>query len=718
MATLLIVEDDGLIGAYLSASLRRLGYAVAGCYATGEAAVAAAGELRPDLVLMDIALAGALDGVAAADAIRRQYDLPVVFLTAHADAETLARAKIAEPFGYLTKPFQEASLQSTIEVALYRHALNQRLKESEARYHLVADHTADWVYWEGPDGVWRYCSPSCAWMTGRPPEAFLADPALLPRLIHPDDQALFERHQRAAQLTAAEQRLEFRLGMPDGTVRWLEQVGRPMQDAAGRYQGRRVSNRDITERKQLELDVQTERDFALSVMNAMGQGLTVTDDQMRFEYINPAYAAFTGYQPQDLLGQTPLAVTVTADQAGLDRSWAERQAGKTTTYESRLRHADGRVVEVLVTGAPRWRAGQVAGTIAVITDLTEQKRAEAALRQANEQLRAALGELAEHNQQLRAVNRLVEALQLVEDPRHAYQTIAAACQADFQVAHGLLAVREITDRPMTVMASWGALTGADYEPAACRAYLRGELRPAAELPCLCADAGQTLCLPLAAHGHIYGFLRLGLPPAADTDVLRNLAPTLGETLGLTLANLRLRLSLRDQSIRDPLTGVFNRRYMEETLQRELDRAERQSQPLAALILDCDYFKQFNDVYGHAAGDAVLRALAGLLTRQVRGSDIVCRYGGEEFVVILPEAPPLQAARRAQALCRTARRLKVTHAGQILPPVTISIGVAAYPRQAASAAALLAAADAALYAAKQAGRDRVGLAPRPRRAPGA
>ena len=179
-----------------------------------------------------------------------------------------------------------------------------------------------------------------------------------------------------------------------------------------------------------------------------------------------------------------------------------------------------------------------------------------------------------------------------------------------------------------------------------------------------------------------------------------------DRLGIALANIRLRQTLRQQSIRDPLTKLYNRRYLSETLPRELVQAEREGLSLAVLMFDVDRFKNFNDAYGHDLGDQVLRMIADLLFNQFRGSDIACRYGGEEFAVVLTRTNLRQAIVKAEELRASLRRLEVTHRHQPVGPITVSIGVAVFPQNGSTAATLLAAADEALYAAKRAGRDCV------------
>ncbi len=225
-----------------------------------------------------------------------------------------------------------------------------------------------------------------------------------------------------------------------------------------------------------------------------------------------------------------------------------------------------------------------------------------------------------------------------------------------------------------------------------------------------------LCVPLVAQGETVGLLHLQVrrrvrrkKRAALLADRERLAVVFGEQIALALANIRLRATLREQSSRDPLTGLFNRRYMEESLDRELRRATREEYSLGVIMADLDHLKAFNDAHGHAAGDMALQLVGTFLHGAVRGEDVACRFGGEEFVVILPKATLEDTRRRAEALRLGVASQRVEPRGPTLPAVTMSLGVAAFPDHGASAEALLQAADQALYRAKAAGRDRVAVA---------
>lgn len=219
------------------------------------------------------------------------------------------------------------------------------------------------------------------------------------------------------------------------------------------------------------------------------------------------------------------------------------------------------------------------------------------------------------------------------------------------------------------------------------------------------------CAPLVAQGAAAGALhiRQSSKQAAECPFSleqQQLVARIAEYIALALANLNLRDTLRSQAIRDPLTGLFNRRYMEETLDRELRRANRQGVPVGVIMFDIDRLKPINDTYGHDAGDLLLRSLGELLQRSFRGEDVACRYGGDEFTVVLPEATLADAWRRADQLREAVKKLDLRYDGRPIGPVTLSIGVAAYPDHGRTAENLLLAADTAAYDSKSEGGDRI------------
>ncbi len=221
-----------------------------------------------------------------------------------------------------------------------------------------------------------------------------------------------------------------------------------------------------------------------------------------------------------------------------------------------------------------------------------------------------------------------------------------------------------------------------------------------------------VCIPLAAQGETLGFVYLMCPTHEIADLARSriaLVNELVELASMTIAGLNLRTKLENQSIRDGLTWLFNRHFMAIALERELHRATRRKTPLAVLMMDVDHFKAFNDTFGHEAGDVVLREVAECFRQSVRSEDVVCRYGGEEFVIILPETDEQTAVERAGLIRDAVSKLRVQFKEEPLRQISLSIGIAMYPSPARDATDLIRLADRALYEAKRAGRDRVHVA---------
>jgi diguanylate cyclase (GGDEF)-like protein len=224
-----------------------------------------------------------------------------------------------------------------------------------------------------------------------------------------------------------------------------------------------------------------------------------------------------------------------------------------------------------------------------------------------------------------------------------------------------------------------------------------------------ATAAPSLCVPMVSQGEVIGLLGVTAPPGDEALLEQAFVVTLAEQLGLGISNINLREMLRRQSTVDELTGLYNRRYFDEACRHELYRSERKRTPFALVMIDLDHFKRMNDSYGHDAGDLVLREVAHCVHAGIRSSDIACRYGGEELVLLMPECDADAGSHCADTIRRAIAALELHYRDLALPPVTASFGVAAWPAHGGDMEALLKAADRALYASKRAGRDRVSVA---------
>jgi len=363
----------------------------------------------------------------------------------------------------------------------------------------------------------------------------------------------------------------------------------------------------------------------------------------------------------------------------------------------------------------------------IARDVSDRRRAEEALQAVNEKLTHWVRELERKNRESELLREMGDLLHSCMNPQEAGAVVARAATRLFPLTSGALFTLATGRDLYEASASWGPASLGErvFSAEECWALRRGRmhwLEDVAQGP-RCGHMGEdargaSICVPMIAQGEALGVLHVQqialsndphMPQVDPTRDVQQLTESVAEHIGLALANLKLRETLRNQSIRDPLTGLFNRRYMESTLNRELLRASRKERPVGLIMLDVDHFKQFNDLHGHTAGDALLRELGTFLQRNTRGEDVVCRYGGEEFVLILPEATLEISRQRAEQIREGVQGILVRHEGKELGPVTLSLGVAAYPQHFEKPIALVGAADAALYKAKAAGRNRVEVA---------
>jgi diguanylate cyclase (GGDEF)-like protein len=342
----------------------------------------------------------------------------------------------------------------------------------------------------------------------------------------------------------------------------------------------------------------------------------------------------------------------------------------------------------------------------------------------NTQLVASVRRAERHAGQIAQLTDLGQFLQSCHSAEEIFGVVQRGLHRLFPADSGALAVLRASGNLLETMTTWGPAAPRQrvFAPGDCWAFRRSRPHVVEERdsPLRCAhlvpeDGSVSICVPMMAQGDNLGILQLNFSSVEDQEpagenplqsTRARLAVALAEHIGLALANLRLREALRNQSIVDPLTGLFNRRYLEQTLERECRRAVRADRPLSVVMLDVDHFKRFNDAWGHEGGDAVLKELAALLRRTFRGEDVSCRYGGEEFVIVLADASLDAARERAEQLRRAVGELSVRLRGEAMGGTTVSLGLAALPDHGATPDALLAAADAALYDAKRAGRDRV------------
>ena len=402
--------------------------------------------------------------------------------------------------------------------------------------------------------------------------------------------------------------------------------------------------------------------------------------------------------------------------AFLAQAWEEIAQGIAIGYEARdrlLRRCLSIQVRPISPKIGRETRLAESFAVAVISDITERKRAEESLQQ--------------RNAELLALNRMSDEFQACHTEAETYAVVAETCQALFPADAGVLYITDAARTSLTLAAAWNAPAPAPPVLCvdACLSFGRQKMylveEPADEPLCGHLDAFPQhgyVCVPIRTPEQILGILHLAFGSGGadffeeesrrQHNAKQIVVTRVTEHYALVLTNLRLRETLRLEAIRDPLTGLYNRRYMEESLEREAQRTRRRGTSMGIIMVDIDHFKQLNDTHGHEAGDVVLRELGALFRRHTRSEDTACRYGGEEFLLIMPEVQLEIARQRAEELrVIVADCLRIRWREQTLS-VTISIGVAALPAHGFSITEVLKAADDALYQAKANGRNQVSV----------
>jgi diguanylate cyclase (GGDEF)-like protein/PAS domain S-box-containing protein len=480
-------------------------------------------------------------------------------------------------------------------------------------------------------------------------------------------------------------------------------------------------SRDVKERLHVEDDLKKMN----AVLEDAVEGISQLDVEGRCFAVNGAYARMVGCEPEELIGTDWRETVHPDDREMLQEAYQVMVKQGRVEAEARGLRKNGGGFYEHVTMVAKYDEQRFVGHCCFVRDITARKLAEAKLAESNDKLTQWVTQLEQRAHERTLLSEMGELLQTCLTSEEAYGVAAKFAGKLFPQDSGTLYMINASRHMVQAVAAWGEASDSTkvFHLDDCWGLRRGQIHqvddPLTGIFCRhfnSPPATTCLCVPLIGQGETIGMLylqRASLRPDSSGDVLaypfedkRNLAKIMAEQFTLALSNLRLREVLQAQAIRDPLTGLFNRRYMEESLQREVARAIRVNAPLAVLMLDLDHFKQFNDTFGHAAGDKILREVGAGIQSVIRGEDIGCRYGGEEFTIILPRSTPAAARDKAETLRDVVRRLQVEDSGHYLGGLTLSVGVAVFPEHGATAEIVVKAADRALYQAKADGRDRI------------
>ncbi len=592
-----------------------------------------------------------------------------------------------------------------------RKQLEQALSQAEERYHGIFDGVRDAILVESLTGEILDVNASACEMFGYTREEFLkktVSDVVLPEFI------FFVDGKRVLDSKAAGQPFEAINILANGEHFPVE-ISLQLQNF-GNEQVMLVVVRDITERKRAAEDLQHSEAHYRLLAEAVTDVIGLHDAEGGFLYVGPSVEKATGWAAAELVGKNMLELVHPEDRQAVKERIQSMLKNGDVQYAWRCVHKDGSVVWMETNAHPipdaespsyRW--------LSVSRDVGERIKAARSLEAINEQLMKTIAELEQRNREATLLNEMGDILQSCLRSDEVYNVAVEYSQQLFPQLSGRLYILNQSKEMTEAVASWGENIFSEvvFTPEACWGLRRGRVHlvsePLSGMRCrhLSEDESFTyLCAPLIAQGEVLGMLYLqgDGKPLQKQD--KPAAIMIAERVALALSNLNLRESLHAQSVRDPLTGLFNRRYMNETMERELHRAARHHLSVGIIMIDIDRFKPFNDTYGHDAGDAILQALGRYIQYSIRGDDVACRYGGDEFMLILPQASLQDTMKRAKSLCEGLRQLFINHGGLRLGGITVSMGVAAFPDHGETMEILLRAADRALYRAKEQGRDQV------------
>jgi diguanylate cyclase (GGDEF)-like protein/PAS domain S-box-containing protein len=603
--------------------------------------------------------------------------------------------------------------------------MSQRVAELEQAYigephgraicHQVLETIQDAVFVVGDDERVAYMNQAAARFFRQAVEDVVGQPvgALFPAAVGSQHLARL----RSVLQTGRSYSGDVETAFPPGRM-WVHVSLVPLSDEDGTITGVCGVARDITARKNAEQTLRASEGRYRALVEAVGDLVFVVDGDDLIQYINEAGARLFGSHPNELIGERRQELLL--EQPERNEFQAERlrrvfETGETLYSEHPAHYPSGTRWQATSLAPVRDEDGNVVAVIGIGRDLTAHKEAEDALADANAQLEARIEVIERVSSQISALNRLGRMLQGCRNEADAYEVFGSIARELFPGVNGCLAARAEDGDLLDVVAEWGDTDKFEkaFSMDACWALRLGR---AYETDCGGMHAGhlhlgeddRALCVPLTVGGRSLGLLSMMSTDSEGIigEIAQQHAISVAEQTALVLGNLRLRQRLEDQAVHDSLTGLYNRRFFEETFRREHHRAARNGESLALILMDVDRLKTFNDDHGHAAGDEVLRASASVMASAIRREDAACRIGGDEFVILLPNASADEAMDKAEEIRAEIGRLNLSRGERLLEPVTLSVGVAVFPEDGLQIEDLMAAADEALHQAKETGRNQV------------
>lgn len=616
----------------------------------------------------------------------------------------------------------------TVREVTSRRTMEDALKESEQRYRSIVEVLDEGIVIHDQMGRVTGCNRSAQRLLGLSVDQSLGRIFVdTQQLSIREDGSPFPHEHHPAMLALhsgqAQEKVIMGMQSPNQEMRWLLVNSQPLiQEGQAKPYAVVSSYVDITPNKLAENALRDSQKRFETLLEFAPAAMLVVDARSRILLVNSRLETDLGYAREQLLGQ-PISLLIPErfrqvhllHQEKFLQNPAARQMG--TNLELFALKAGGSEIAVDIGLSPI-ETNEGMRIICYLVDITERKRQEEALRQANEQLSRSLEDLQGYNRELVLLGEMSEMLQRCETVEEAYKVATEFAQRLFPGFSGALYLNDTDQLLLTSSISWGEQPPQQlvFTPNSCWALRRGRAHAVEHfeegLRCQHIDPGEIqphsgfICVPMQAQGQAMGLFHLRGQGENLVRSLENLAVTFTGHITISFLNITLRDTLRIQSVHDPLTGLHNRRYMEEALTREIAIASRYKRDLSLIMIDVDHFKGYNDTHGHAFGDRLLRSIGGYLLKNLRSMDIACRYGGEEFLVILPDTSQANALLVARKLKTGLAGLKFSDIQADVSPVQVSMGVSAYQGGDEDSSALIYKADQALYQAKESGRNRI------------
>ncbi len=491
----------------------------------------------------------------------------------------------------------------------------------------------------------------------------------------------------------------------------------PLLDASGKVTGALAFIRDVTELMKVEERQRASEARYQDLFESANDIVYTHDLEGRITSINKAAERIAGYSRAEAL-QMNASQLVDQEYIKIACRMFERQvAGENPPpYDLEIVSKDGRRVAVEVSTHLISREGKPIGVQGIARDVTERKKTEEALQQAKQKLEDWVRELEQRTREMTLLSEMGDMLRACLTTEEAYTVIVRVAQQIFPVQSGALYVISPSRNLLEAVAVWGdsSLVERVFAPDECWGLRRGRVHWVEDsaVGLLCKHLHQPLpkgylCVPMMAQSEALGILYLTQPADSPLkEAKQRLAVAMAEHIAMALSNLRLHETLRSQSIRDPVTGLFNRRFMEESLELELRRAARNRRPLGMIMLQIDNLQALSQSFGAEAEKAVLLELGSLLQTIIRKEDIACRFAAEKFTILLPQGSVEVSSQRAENLREMIRNLGVRYRGHPLGRVTVSAGIAGFPDHGRTGEAIIKAVEGALQSARDQGGDRI------------